>query len=550
MYAISPLDPDTVRRYVHLAPFEVREVLHAFAALPTLSVLGASIMGRPIGLAVVARESEAWTSLAAADGKPGARLLALTVARQYRRIGVGRALLEAAQRRLGAQGVQQISCAYSFDTAEGTAAAEAFFAATGWSAPETTMVHCAADESFMNAPLLRDLPPLPPEYEVCDWVDLTPAERNSIRDRQAKEPWYPEALDPFHFEAELEVVNSLALKYHGEVVGWLLTTRTSPKTMYYRCLFVREDLARLGRGLTLLVEAINRHWEEIGHQPGLGEWSTPASLPRMIRFIRRHLEPHGAKVREQRRVRVDITTDAPARTLVRTTAALTSVRHVPLLSVVEVRALREELLETRNRWRARRDSLAFHTLGAVACLDALDDIETYERFARLDNAYLRGRFPVLYERLLDVLTEALGAPACYHPDWALPGFRIMHPQRGATLPLGAIRPDVHHFALSDTPVSRADCVAFSLCISDHDHRSGYTLWSLAHSDTIGLDSEEIARLLDASERVECTHEPLSLLIRRGDVYAQRLPLSQHAQEQITLEGNAFYDQGRWAVYSK
>jgi hypothetical protein len=226
------------------------------------------------------------------------------------------------------------------------------------------------------------------------------------------------------------------------------------------------------------------------------------------------------------------------------------VTHVPLLSPDETRSLRAAVLATRSRWRARRDALAFHTLGAAAHLDALDDPDAYQRYARLDNAFLRDRFPALYERLLEVLGRALGAPILFHDEFALPGFRIVHSQRGATLPLAAIRPDVPHLALSSAPDAGTDCISFSFDVSENQNESGVRVWSVAYGDTIGLDSEEVARVLDAAENVRCVHQPGALIVRRGDAYAQRLPMSATgaSDDLITLEGRAFREIGTWRVY--
>jgi hypothetical protein len=271
----------------------------------------------------------------------------------------------------------------------------------------------------------------------------------------------------------------------------------------------------------------------------------------MIRFIRRHLEPHGARVREQRRVR---TTTGALRASIPAPAAARHaaprVLRVPLLTLDDATRVCDAVLDSRARWRARRDSLAFHTLGAAAHLDALDDVDAYTRFARLDNAFLRSRFPALYDALISALGAALGAPAVLHDEWALPGFRIARAQRGASLPLGAIRPDVHHLALASEPVRGLDCVSFSLCVNDDVHDTGVRVWPVLFEDTIGLDSEEIARVLDAGDESTHTHEPGALLVRPGNAYAQRLPMRETVPgtEIVTLEGHAFRENGAWRVY--
>ena len=304
MYAIIPLDPTAALRFEALAPYEVRHIVRGLSRLPHVHAVGATLFGAPVGLALATEASDAWArpGVVRVGDSSGARLLALTVARNHRRIGVGRALLSEVERRLAERSVGAISCSYALRSETGLDAVEGLFRNEGWGAPEITMLQCRADNALLDAPIVRELAPLPSEYRICDWVDVTDAERREIIERQQRDPWYPQDLDPFHFEPELEVMNSLALRYNGEVVGWLLTHSTTPTIIQYRCLFVRADLARLGRGLSMLREAILRHWRAIAPARGAGEWSTPSSLPLMIRFIRRHLEPFGAVVTEQKLV--------------------------------------------------------------------------------------------------------------------------------------------------------------------------------------------------------------------------------------------------------
>jgi len=548
MYAIAPIDPVAARRFEGLVPFEAWPVLHDLAALDRVHAVGATLMGRPIGLGLAVRGwAEPETLGGAAPPAGTARVLTLAVARGYRRIGVGRALLDWLETSLAGKGVHALTCRYALPPSDTLVALEALFHAAGWSAPEVTMLQCRAGRSILDAPLMRQQLRLPPEYEIVDWVDLTAADRARIAEPRQGQAWFPETLDPFHFEPDMEILNSLALRYHGEVVGWLITHRTGPTTMYYRCLFVREDLARLGRGLALMGEAIRRHAEVVGSSQGLGEWSTPSTLPAMVRFIKRHLVPFGAEITEQREVRKTI---GGRRSHAGRRDAGPPVARATLLSPSECAAVLTELHAARAHWTARTMPIAFHTFGAVAAFDAFDDPAAYQRSAALANPQLSQRFGWLYDRVFAALAERLGAAVVPREGWALPAFHILSPTRGADVPLAPIHADVAHRYLEPFVGYAARPLSFVLCLSRRDARAGLTVWDLTYDETVGLDSEETSRLLDAAPRTFHPFADGELLSLSGDVYRQESPLADRnpGEERVTLKGQVMPWQGAWTLY--
>jgi GNAT superfamily N-acetyltransferase len=559
MYAIIPLDSSTALGYEALAPFEVRPVLRGLSALPRVHVAGAHLFGRPIGLALAVQSDGTWgTGIAGDDNRTAARLLSVTVARSYRRIGVGRALLRSIEDSLTRAGAGRLQCSYAIASVEGTSAAEALFRSAGWNAPEMTMVQCRADQTLLDAPLMRELGPLPPEYEICDWVDLTTPEREGIAARQREAPWYPTELDPFHYEPELEMMNSLALRYRGEVVGWLLTRRSSPVSVQYCCLFVREDLAKLGRSLSLLTEAIRRHWHAIGKKPGFGEWSTPAALPLMIRFIRRRLVPFGAVVTEQRIVRKTLGAAVDASDLAGALSALPGNTHTDfalpsraaVLSTTEAAEIRTSVHAAKPAWIARTHTYPFHTLGATAQMDALDGPVPYEQLASLQNPALRERFAPLYAKLQAALAGVLHTRVEYRDAWALPGFSVFHACRGAELPLAPVRCNVQYLDLDTAGADLTRAISFSLTVALPERGGALTEWDLSYDQTLGLDTEETARLLDAAPRTQHELRVGELFVYAGNRYHQTAPMRdpRHDDERITLEGHALLVGGVWQLY--
>jgi GNAT superfamily N-acetyltransferase len=137
---------------------------------------------------------------------------------------------------------------------------------------------------------------LPAAFEAFPWVDLAPAERDGLRERESRAPWYPSVLSPFTDERRLEPLNSLGLRHRGEVVGWQINHRIAPDTIRYTAMFVRDDLQPFGLAIPLMAEAIRRHVDE--GPPGVDRatFVVPAEAAAMRRFVERRMRPYLSSV--------------------------------------------------------------------------------------------------------------------------------------------------------------------------------------------------------------------------------------------------------------
>jgi GNAT superfamily N-acetyltransferase len=246
--------------------------------------VGAYHQDEPIGLAL---------SVFPAD--QGAEVLSLFCNEPHRRKGVGDALMAATLEQLRAAGCPSAFARYNTGLASAPAI-ERLLAKHGWSPPQMRMLLCKADEGVMKAPFFH--PPLFARIqrsfagaEIFPWPQLTEEDRQSILRRQAESPWIPEDLVPFRHEANLEPLNSIGLRIHGEVVGWLITHRLSPTVIRYTCSYVRRDYAQHGGILLLYRRAI---WDQYDNLPKgtYGIWTVPVSHKEMIEFVHRRMTPY------------------------------------------------------------------------------------------------------------------------------------------------------------------------------------------------------------------------------------------------------------------
>jgi hypothetical protein len=159
-------------------------------------------------------------------------------------------------------------------------------AARSWCEPVEVLRLFKIDQAGLIEPAWFGRIRLPADYEIFDWTQLTPPERGLIEQRQRQQNWYPASLSPFQDPRRLEPLNSLGLRYRGQVVGWQITHRLAPDLIRYSALFVSPELQRLGRGISLFVNALQRQFAA-GIPKALFQILT--ENVRAVRFVERHL---------------------------------------------------------------------------------------------------------------------------------------------------------------------------------------------------------------------------------------------------------------------
>jgi GNAT superfamily N-acetyltransferase len=216
-------------------------------------------------------------------------VLSVFVQPECRNQGVGRRLLEGLENQMAAEGCVFAGGVFVDDAATGPL--KRLLAAQGWSPPVPRMlVGKARIAVIAEAPWVTKSR-LPAEYEVFPWANLAPQERDRLLRRTGLD--YPETLSPFRDESILEPVSSLGLRRNGELVGWMVNQRVAPDTVRYGFLFVRPDLQRLGRGVSLLAASIRRHADApLGRTAVHAAFGALVDNGPMTQFIERRLRPY------------------------------------------------------------------------------------------------------------------------------------------------------------------------------------------------------------------------------------------------------------------
>ncbi|MBW4508807.1 MAG: GNAT family N-acetyltransferase [Scytonematopsis contorta HA4267-MV1] len=253
----------------------------------TLAIAAVDEVNKPVGLGLAESSSES----------EFAEILSIFVSPNYRNRGIGNGIIAKLQEELYLRGCSGARLSYTTGQPT-TKALERILQKQDWLSPQAQQIVCKWNCQVTQVPWLQKSFRLPSEFKIFPWVEITDEERLALKKEQEENPWIPSDLDPFINEEDFEPLNSLGLKYHEKVVGWLLTHRISPDTIRYTCSFVRPDLQRMGRVIPLYQEATQRQ-SQIPDIPNV-IWTVPASHPAMINFAKRHMAPYLNSLQEIR----------------------------------------------------------------------------------------------------------------------------------------------------------------------------------------------------------------------------------------------------------
>lgn len=273
MLTIERLTQTTLRPYLLLVKSALRLQLLDQITNPHLYVWGAAFWGQPAGAAVVMLENSA-------------DLLDLYVLPDYRRAGIATALLATIEDALARCGGSTLQALYRAD--EHIDAWHSLLTKAGWSEPVLT------NRVFWNCRTVRGAEwvaryQFRPPYEVFTWTDLTTAEAAQIAKR-GEEGWYPPHFSPFTRPMSAwDPETSVGLRYHDEVVGWVLAIREAPDRLFVEIMFVDPPLQQLGRGFMLVGESTRRYYSGAGNY---AYWRVHPDNEPMLRWSRRAFGDH------------------------------------------------------------------------------------------------------------------------------------------------------------------------------------------------------------------------------------------------------------------
>jgi GNAT superfamily N-acetyltransferase len=287
MYTVNILQDSTAANYERFTFPVFRYVLQNIEIEKSVIAIAASDLEKPLGL-VIAEIHQ--------DDQP-VQIHSIFVEATHRSAGIGTALLTRLETEVGKRGCTKIEMIYTTSKPT-TPALERLLHKCNWTTPKTRMLLCKGSvQTVMEATWIHKYSRLPSAYNIFPWVEITAQERQTIQKQQETQAWIPEDLIPFQYENNLEPLNSLGLRYQGQVVGWVINHRLTSDTIRYTCSFVRKDLQKMGRIISLYAEAAKRQYEANILN---GIWTVPIEHESMVNFVKKRWFPYLDSVDETR----------------------------------------------------------------------------------------------------------------------------------------------------------------------------------------------------------------------------------------------------------
>ena len=281
---VLPVDPFRIPLFEAMT-FPAYRSLFALGAHEESPLIAraAEVDGEPAGLAVAWRETPA-----------RAKWVSIYTAPAFRRRGIAAALLAAIEEAAATRGCRTLEASLERGRPMRDVL-ERQLRASGYGEPVLRALMCRVHDGgarLKTAPWFYATT-MPASFELFPWTALTEEEGRTIRERQARDPWYPANLDPFGDAHLMEPLNSLGLRLAGEVVGWSITHRIFPDTIRYTYLFVRQDLQPFGIAIPLLLASMRRQIDSplITSVPN-ATFKVPLVFGGMVKFLRGRMAPY------------------------------------------------------------------------------------------------------------------------------------------------------------------------------------------------------------------------------------------------------------------
>lgn len=170
------------------------------------------------------------------------------------------------------------------------------FKEAGWSDPSLLIVRCHFNvKEFHPAwldPCLKIL--LPQDFKIFPWRTLKPKDVELLKHQQ-EEKTFPLGVSPLHDEKSIEYINSLGIRYKGNVIGWIITNRIDRDTVSFSSFYLDRDFRGSKVALSMLARSINL-LKKTSIPKAVLEFNLSQVDKYWIGFVKKKLVPHATKV--------------------------------------------------------------------------------------------------------------------------------------------------------------------------------------------------------------------------------------------------------------
>jgi hypothetical protein len=169
----------------------------------------------------------------------------------------------------------------------------------GWIGPRSHVATYHFDAPSFTAPWYETIfkIPLPEGFEIFKWKDIKKSEWEAVK-TQAKQGILSEEINPLNIYAgPVETLNSLGLRYHNEIIGWIITHRVK-NALRYTSFFIQPAFQKLGLAPRLLAESMKLQ-QKSPIKVAMMEINMRLVEPSWLRFIDKHLAPYSQSIHSE-----------------------------------------------------------------------------------------------------------------------------------------------------------------------------------------------------------------------------------------------------------
>jgi GNAT superfamily N-acetyltransferase len=242
---------------------------------------------QPVAIGVFEDETPLGVSLMELPlaSKETATLLSVFVSTESRNQGCATEMLRFAEDEARRGGFAKMEAVYSTGK-KSIPAFERVLEKRGWEPPAARTVSVRfTPEEAASTPWFDKFRLSEDRYEIFEWTRVTDEEREKLIRSNQEAPWVTPGLEAWrHEQYGFDEVSSLAVRYLGDIVGWVINHRVAPDVVRFTCSFIRKDLGRRGRIIPLFTESIRRLRNT---NCRLCTLVTPVEYQTMVRFLER-----------------------------------------------------------------------------------------------------------------------------------------------------------------------------------------------------------------------------------------------------------------------
>ena len=207
----------------------------------------ASLKKAPVGLILASYDQP----------RENARVHSFLVHPKHRNKRVGSTLIKKLEESVKAAGIKNIDI-YFRSHWNSRNFLERILEAAEWSTPKEDLIIVKGLAKKVLNLFMHDKIGLSQGYSFAPFTGLSQKDIQHIKERKTSEDWYLDYLDPFVQNETIFAPGSIALKYDGKVIGWVISHLIGPDLNEFTALFVDTNHRPFKLAHLLMREAIMR----------------------------------------------------------------------------------------------------------------------------------------------------------------------------------------------------------------------------------------------------------------------------------------------------